>query len=398
MTYVYHKLLERTLKRLSLDPDQTPSKIDDWHELLNIISRVYFENDQDRYLLERSMEISSKELQERWHQTKMLEEQWRSLGECSPDLIIMVDIDNKIRFANKSKAPYTKQELIGKNVISLYPTNIQPILQKMLSETKLTKTKMTHDFQWPSENGEELWYTFRTGPILKEKVLTGFVIVETDVTEGHRVEQEIEARRKTQATAQVMPRSLANLSHEPGITHLLTGQGERNEILQKLTLIQDCGENILALTNNMLDFSKLEIGKIRIQNSSFDFRSCIQNIFDLFRPRAIEKNISIRYSIDESVPKWIIGDSIRIRQVLLNLVNNALKFTEKGEIIITASATQVTEENYEITISMKKIDVSGLGISINKGLIEAMGGKTGFVNQPGKVSDFFFSVVVKKAL
>lgn len=426
-----HKLLERQLKILGLDPGSLPKSLEAWQNFLSRIDKVYADSDQDRYLLERSLDMSSKEMQKRWQSVKLLKEQWRSLGECTPDLIVMTDLDGKINFANRSKSSLPKESMIGRELKLLYSEEHQEKISKLIAKALDKKDQTSTEFS-ERTNSQETWLSLRIRPVIKGEAMIGLVVVETDVTEVRRVAQEVAARRRAEESVETKARFLANMSHEIrtplngilGMANLLADQITGEENIHKLEVIQNCGETLLALINDILDFSKLESGKIVLENIPFELFSCVKDIVDLLGPKASEKGLLLHYKIENSVPNWIFGDTTRVRQILLNLVGNAIKFTEKGEVLITVSSRILENRMHELTVSVKdtglgisqeakqrlfqsfsqvdaattrKFGGTGLGLSICKGLSEAMGGAIGVNSELGQGSDFYFTMLAKEA-
>lgn len=421
----------RQLKLLGLQEEVPPANTETWNLFLQKIEKTYVDIDQERYLTERSLEISSKEMQKRWQSVKLLEEQWRSLSECSPDLIIMTNLQGQITFANKSRGSFSKDELMNKELKSLYPDEHQNEIQELISVSLEKRMQTSTDFL-EVRNNKESWFSLRINPILKEGLLAGIVVVESDVTEVRKMAQEVEARLKAEEAVETKARFLANMSHEIrtplngilGMAELLNDQITGDENHHKLSVIQSCGETLLALINDILDFSKLEAGKINLENSPFELFTCIKDTVDLLSPKSLQKGLLLHYKIENSVPNWIFGDTTRVRQILLNLVGNALKFTEKGEILIIVTSQIFAKDTHEIKISVKdtgigisreaqkklfqsfsQVDASttrkfggtGLGLSICQGLAEAMGGVIGVHSEMGEGSEFYFTIVTKEA-
>jgi PAS domain S-box-containing protein len=190
-----HRLLAKQLRRLNLSEDVIPTDLAQWREFLKKVDNSYAEADQERYLLERSLRISSEEMQERWLALRDMEEQWRSLGECVPDLILMVDTSGRIHFANRGRDSHDKGQLIGSDLLSLYIPNELASAKSAFDEVILKGNTATMVCNGVHADGSVFRCAQRFSPIVKSGMVVGAVIVETDITEQERLTEEIEIAR-----------------------------------------------------------------------------------------------------------------------------------------------------------------------------------------------------------
>ncbi|RYZ91468.1 MAG: response regulator [Proteobacteria bacterium] len=258
--------------------------------------------------------------------------------------------------------------------------------------------------------------------------------VARDMTNQFYLEQSlIQAKEKAETAAATKARFLANMSHEIrtpmngiiGMTALLMGSTDDSNQLERLGIIQSSGDALLELIDDILDFSKLEVDKIEIELRSFSLADTVKEVIALLETKVMQKKIAVRYDQGLSVPPWIIGDVTRFRQILTNLLSNALKFTEHGTIHITSGAfthadgqwaIELSVQDTGIGISQKNIDKlftaftqedssttrryggSGLGLAICKGLCEKMGGSIRVESEAGKGSNFIFNFLAEKSV
>jgi signal transduction histidine kinase/ligand-binding sensor domain-containing protein/DNA-binding response OmpR family regulator len=192
----------------------------------------------------------------------------------------------------------------------------------------------------------------------------------TEIERRARYEAE-KARQDAEQANRAKSVFLATMSHEIrtpmngviGMASLLAETPLNDEQKDYTQTIRTCGESLLTVINDILDYSKIESGKLELENKDFDLRTCMEEVLDVFGGKAAETNLDLIYHIDQNVPVQLIGDSLRLRQILVNLVSNAVKFTQRGEIFLGAKLNSCNEESIEITFEVRD---TGIGIPADK--------------------------------
>ncbi len=286
------------------------------------------------------------------------------------------------------------------------------------------RTRETHVRR---KDGAERWLEFtahRYGP--------GEVWMANDITERREYEAGIiAAREQAEAAAKAKSAFLATVSHEIrtpmngviGMTNLLLESPLEPRAREMVETVRNCGEMLIVVINDILDFSKIESGGMELENEPFEPRACVEDCLDLFAARAGEKGLNLVYSMAEECPETIRGDVTRLKQVLCNLIGNAVKFTAAGEVEVRVDvegrARPAVGETFMLEVSVRdtgigipadrqdrlfrsfsQVDSStarkyggtGLGLAIAKRLTELMGGTMGVTSAPGAGSTFRFTV------
>jgi len=292
------------------------------------------------------------------------------------------------------------------------------------------------EYQVRRKDGQAIWISEHSRAVRGEDGRTlyyeGFV---KDITERKQASEELRAAKEAaEAGSRAKSQFLAVMSHEIrtpmngviGLASLLLNTPLSEEQRDCVQMIQESGDSLLTLINDILDFSKIESGRIDLEIAPFAVRDCINGALHLLAPRAGEKAIVLRCESDPAVPDAVRGDSTRLRQILVNLLGNAVKFTERGEVVLQLRATPAppardvrrvrlhfavrdtgigipTAALPRLFQSFSQVDASttrryggtGLGLVISRRLAELMEGEMGVESTVGAGSVFRFSVVVE---
>jgi len=260
-----------------------------------------------------------------------------------------------------------------------------------------------------------------------------FIGTVTDVTEAHHQSLALErAKSEAEAAARAKSLFLANMSHEIrtplnaviGMTTLLLDTPMSDDQRDFARTIHASGETLLEIINDILDYSKADVGKLELEQRAFDLRHTVEESLDLVTPRALEKSLNLAYLIEDGTPEALVGDPTRIRQILVNLLSNAVKFTHQGEVFVAVEGEPVDEEQVRLRFAVKdtgigiaaehlprlfqsftQVDASttrkyggtGLGLAITKRLAELMGGGVAAESAPAQGSIFRVELLVRRA-
>jgi PAS domain S-box-containing protein len=366
-------------------------------------------------------------LADRNWELKEAEERTRSFLEAQGDVIVRRDADGRITYANDAfcvLAGCSRDALIG--------ASFQPQVIEQGATAIVPDGTRSHDQKIATAEGERwiAWreVTVRTGE--GAQVQAEVQSVGRDVTDRAQAERALAgARDQAEAASRAKSRFLAVVSHEIrtplngilGMSDLLLDTALTPEQLTYTRAVKASGETLLALIEQVLDFSKIEAGRLDLEPRPFDLAALVEETAELIAPRAQAKDLAVASYVADQVPRQVVGDAARLRQVLLNLAGNAIKFTDHGglsivverrtepdAIVIAVRDTGIgiaAEEQERIFHEFEQADRSaaraflgtGLGLAISRRIIERMGGHISVESAPGAGSTFRVTVALPQA-
>jgi PAS domain S-box-containing protein len=356
----------------------------------------------------------------------------QALLETLPLPVILRDADRRVTLVNaafEKMFGVPRQDIVGKQ-LDHDPQNTPVRNHRETDDTLLADRKsLRYETSIPGADGTMFDVIIAKTPLLAEDgTITGIASVITDISEQKRLAEILEkARVAAEAAVQAKSRFLANMSHElrtplngvVGMASLLENTALDAKQRRFVRTLKSSAEALITLINDVLDLSKAEAGKLTLANGPFELRRELEQVVGLFGARAYDKGIEIVAHIARGVPVTVRGDPIRLRQVLGNLVNNAVKFTDAGAVLLTVTAIpagagpatlefSVTDtgvgiapaEQQRIFDAFEQADGSvtrkfggtGLGLAISRQLVELMRGTMGLESEPGRGSRFSFRV------
>ena len=368
---------------------------------------------------------------------RLAEEKYRSIFDNAAEGIYQTSIEGNLVTANPALARIFGYDSPGRMTSSV--TDVARQLyedpdQRAEFIRRLREEERVSDFEVMGRrrDGSEVWLTM-SGRLLRDEngQATGVEGTVADISDQKRAASEmIRARELAEEASRAKSEFLANMSHEIrtpmngiiGMSELLLDTDLTPEQQEYARTVHGSGESLLAIINDILDFSKIEAGRLNIEKIPFDLQREVEEVVSLLAGRAHEKGLELASFVEPDVPPLVHGDPFRLRQVLTNLVGNAIKFTEEGEVLVQARLDgdpnggvdvrfevrdtgigMTQEDQLRLFEAFSQADLSttrryggtGLGLAISKQLVELMGGEIGAESEHGAGSIFWFTMKVE---
>ncbi len=429
-----------TLRAVSAGEDELGKLVGSFNQMLERIQERDAALQGAKEDLELRVQARTEELQKEFIERSRTEEvlleerkRLRALIDNVPDFMYVKDLDCRFVVANLSVARQmgvkTPEELLGKNDFDFYPRDLATSFyedeQRVIrsGQAEVNREEVGLD---PQGNVSQI---LTTQVPLRDKNgrVTGIAGVGRDITELKKVQAEMQkAREAAEAASRAKSEFLANMSHEirtplngvMGMTDLALETQLTPEQREYLETVKMSADSLLTVINDILDFSKIEAGKIDLEAMDFNLRDCLETSLKTLALRADEKGLELLCEVAPEVPEVVRGDSGRLRQIIINLAGNAIKFTDKGEVALKVQVEANNEHDRTLrftvadsgigipkeklqsifdpftqadTSTTRKYGGTGLGLTISTRLVEMMGGKIWVQSEPGRGSQFHFT-------
>jgi PAS domain S-box-containing protein len=349
---------------------------------------------------------------------------YKSVVEDGSDIIFIVNYEGSILYHNhsvKDTLGYKTASLVGKNFFDFIPANFLPYLKKEFTKSTKKAFNKGIEFQFKCRDKSYKYLEFNSVNLKQQEGIEGLILDCRDISQRKKDAEELLRAQKAKE------QFLANISHEirtpingiAGMAALLSQNPSKDEQKTYLNAIKTAADNLKVIINDILDLASIESGKLKFEKIGFNLNDLLHSLIETFGVQASEKGIKLAYSLTREANKIYIGDPVRLNQILINLISNALKFTHHGFIQISIRVEKTKGKVYVLHFDIadtgigiprsklqtifesfsqadasvtRKYGGTGLGLTIVKQLLELQNGSIGVVSQENEGSTFSFTI------
>jgi PAS domain S-box-containing protein len=390
-------------------------------------------------LLRQQAEELESLVEQRTKALQSAESELRALFEAMTDTILVYDRQGICLKVAPTNSGLTLSSLTNKSVYDIFPLKLANLHAQLIRQALEQQQSLTVEYQSEDRNplpDRDLWRSATISPLSQNSVIW----VERDISDRKKAEADLKAAKEAAEIANLAKSQfLANMSHELrtplnailGFSQLMMGDASITSVQQEnLGIIESSGEHLLALINDVLEMSKIESGNIVLNEFNFDLHRLLDRLKDMLSLKAESKGISLIFIQSNEIPRYVLGDEVKLSQVLINLLSNALKFTQQGGVTLTVenlsptcpqSLNQLANRSIRLLFKVadsgvgiaeveiptifdafvqsqsgrKSQEGTGLGLTISRKFVNLMGGDITAISTPGEGSVFSFDAELK---
>ncbi len=349
---------------------------------------------------------------------------YKSVVEDGSDIIFLVDYEGKILYHNHSvkiTLGYKTASLVGKNFFDFVPPQLLPYVKKEFTKSTKKAFNKSIEFQFKCKDKSYKYLEFNSVNLKQKEGIAGLILDCRDITQRKKDAEELLRAQKAKE------QFLANISHEirtpingiSGMAALLNQNPTREESQTYLNAIKSAADNLKVIINDILDLASIESGKLQLEKIGFNLNDLLHSLIDTFGVQAKEKGIKLSHTLSKDANKVFVGDPVRLNQILINLISNAIKFTHAGYIHVAVKTEKIKGKTYQLRFDItdtgigiptsklqtifesfsqadasvtRKYGGTGLGLTIVKQLVELQDGSIRVFSKENEGSTFSFTI------